>query len=166
MTRWADRSGVDGKSVQRSLGSENTPRIPPECPLTRSHLSNGISQNLYYECASYSTSEYTRTRWHADNIQGDFEAVAYHAFSITRTTTPTSSRTRDWNASDDIRAVEAELRQDLHLVAQDASRPWLWLFKPTTVDKIEPNVDLPELDGYRLHSMSLSHLPKITTDTC
>ncbi|KAI4954840.1 hypothetical protein J4E86_006150 [Alternaria arbusti] len=83
---------------------------------------------------------------------GDFEAVAYHAFSITRTTTPTSSRTRDWNASDDIRAVEAELRQDLRLVAQDASRPWLWLFKPTTVDKIEPNVDLPELDGYRLHS--------------
>ncbi|CAN9088216.1 unnamed protein product [Alternaria alternata] len=84
---------------------------------------------------------------------GDFEAIAYQAFSITRTTTPTSSRTRDWNTSEDIRAVEAQLRKDLQLVAQDASRPWLWLFKPTTVDKLEPNdAEPPELDGYRLHS--------------
>ncbi|CAA9966100.1 Med13-C multi-domain protein [Pyrenophora teres f. maculata] len=82
---------------------------------------------------------------------GDFEAIAYQAFSIARTSTPTLSRTRDWGSADDIRATEAELRQQLQLVAQDASRPWLWLFKPTTADKAgQNNVHLPEIDGYRL----------------
>jgi mediator of RNA polymerase II transcription subunit 13 len=52
---------------------------------------------------------------------------------------------------DDVRAVEAELRQKHELVAQDASRPWLWLFKPTTAEKAGLNdVELPALDGYRL----------------
>jgi mediator of RNA polymerase II transcription subunit 13 len=97
--------------------------------------------------------------------QGDFEAVAYLAFSITRTTTPTptSSKLRDWSPSEDIRAAEAELRQSLQLVAQDVSRPWLWLFKPTTVEKTGQNdTELPELEGYRLQrkSPSLSAKPR------
>ncbi|KAF1938159.1 hypothetical protein EJ02DRAFT_32338 [Clathrospora elynae] len=87
---------------------------------------------------------------------GDFEAIAYQAFSVTRTTTTTtttptstSSKLRDWSPSDDTRAAEAELRQHLHLIAHDASRPWLWLFKPTTVEKAgHNNAGLPELDGY------------------
>ena len=61
-----------------------------------------------------------------------------------------------------MRAAEAELRQQqqqhqqFQLVAQDASRPWLWLFKPTTVDKAgEDNAELPEIDGYRLQRASL-----------
>ncbi|RAR12336.1 mediator subunit med13 [Stemphylium lycopersici] len=84
---------------------------------------------------------------------GDFEAIAYQAVSIASiTTTPIAAKTRDWAASDDIRAAEAELRCALHLVAQDASRPWLWLFKPTTAEKIGQHpVPLPEIHGYRLH---------------
>lgn len=89
--------------------------------------------------------------------QGDFEAIAYQAISVTRTTTTTttttsaSSKARPWPASEDVRAAEAELRHALHLVAHDASRPWLWLFKPTTVDKIgQTSIQLPDLDGYRL----------------
>lgn len=83
--------------------------------------------------------------------QGDFEAIAYQAVSIASITTPISAKTRDWAASDDIRAAEAELRHALHFVVQDAFRPWLWLFKSTTVEKIGQNTDqLPEIDGYRL----------------
>lgn len=85
--------------------------------------------------------------------QGDFEAVAYQAFSISRSTTQPSLRLHDGSPSEDIRALEAELRQGLSLVIQDASRPWLWLFQPATVEKAEAGqgaVELPELDGYCL----------------
>lgn len=94
---------------------------------------------------------------------GDFEAIAYQAISVTRTTTNTTTTTSttspqssrqpppSWSPSEDTRAVEAELRHALHLVAHDAARPWLWLFKPTTVDKLgQASPQLPELDGYRL----------------
>lgn len=87
---------------------------------------------------------------------GDFEAIAYLAFSLSPNTTPSSSKPSQlWSPDDDIRAAEAELRHGLHLVARDASRPWLWLFKPTTVDKIaQTTVELPPLDGYRLQRAS------------
>ncbi|KAH7397340.1 mediator complex subunit 13 C-terminal-domain-containing protein [Pyrenochaeta sp. MPI-SDFR-AT-0127] len=82
---------------------------------------------------------------------GDFEAIAYQAVCITRNTTHPFSTLRDWNSPDDIRAVESELRQRLHLVVQDATRPWLWLFQPTTAEKAgHATVDLPDLDGYHL----------------
>ncbi|KAF1850230.1 uncharacterized protein K460DRAFT_400299 [Cucurbitaria berberidis CBS 394.84] len=82
---------------------------------------------------------------------GDFEAIAYQAVSITPNTTQTSSRARDLSPLDHLRAAEAELRQGLHLVVQDASRPWLWHFQPTTVEKAgQGALDLPELEGYRL----------------
>ena len=117
---------------------------------------------MHYECAGYSECRLScapsvmRPRCCADESpQGDFEAIAYQAFSIARTTSPTVSRTRDWSSADDIRAAEAELRSQLQLVAQDASRPWLWLFKPTTVDKAgQNNAELPEIDGYRLQRAS------------
>ncbi|XP_014555799.1 hypothetical protein COCVIDRAFT_101434 [Bipolaris victoriae FI3] len=93
---------------------------------------------------------------------GDFEAIAYQAISVTRittnttttsTTSPQSSKqpSPSWSPSEDTRAVEAELRHALHLVAHDAARPWLWVFKPTTVDKLgQASPQLPEVDGYRL----------------
>ncbi|CAO2647620.1 Nn.00g085420.m01.CDS01 [Neocucurbitaria sp. VM-36] len=82
---------------------------------------------------------------------GDFEAVVYQAFSITRNTAQPSLGGHDRTPSEDLRAIEAELRQALSLVVQDASRPWLWLFQPTTVDKAgQGALELPELDGYRL----------------
>ncbi|KAJ4378021.1 mediator of RNA polymerase II transcription subunit 13 [Neocucurbitaria cava] len=84
---------------------------------------------------------------------GDFEAVAYQALSSSRSTTQPSLRLHDGSPSEDIRAIEAELRQGLSLVIQDVSRPWLWLFQPSTVDKAEAGqgaVELPELDGYCL----------------
>jgi mediator of RNA polymerase II transcription subunit 13 len=87
----------------------------------------------------------------ANKTKGSFEAVAYQAFSVTRATTPTSSSLRDWSVLEDTRAAEAGLRKGLHLVTQDASRAWLWLFKPTTVEKAgQHDVEPPELDGYRL----------------
>jgi mediator of RNA polymerase II transcription subunit 13 len=90
-------------------------------------------------------------RGRADNLQGDFEAVAYQALSITRITTPLPSKTRDTNTYENLRAVEAELRQGRQLVIQDASRPWLWLFRPITVDQVgQDTVELPEIDGYQL----------------
>lgn len=51
-----------------------------------------------------------------------------------------------------MRAVEAELRQALHWVTHDATRPWLWLFTPTTVDEAADQgaPEPPQLDGYRL----------------
>lgn len=83
--------------------------------------------------------------------QGDFEAISYQAFSITRVPSQPSPSLRDWNPSDDIRAVEADLRLRLHLVVPDPSRPWLWLFQPTTVDKAAQSpLDLPDVDGYTL----------------
>lgn len=92
---------------------------------------------------------------------GDFEAIAYQAISVTRTANTTTTSTTSPQSSkqpppssspsEDTRAVEAELRHALHLVAHDAARPWLWLFKPTTVDKLgQASPQLPELGGYRL----------------
>ncbi|OAL52531.1 hypothetical protein IQ07DRAFT_563133 [Pyrenochaeta sp. DS3sAY3a] len=82
---------------------------------------------------------------------GDFEAISYQAFSISRIPSQPSVPLRDWNPSDDIRAVEADLRMRLHLVVPDTSRPWLWLFQPTTVEKATQSpLDLPDVDGYTL----------------
>jgi mediator of RNA polymerase II transcription subunit 13 len=85
-------------------------------------------------------------------VQGDYQALAYQAFSISRETNPPSTPLRDWSPSDDIRAAEAELRHGHHLVTQDASRPWLWHFKPITVEMVgqEAATELPALEGYRL----------------
>jgi mediator of RNA polymerase II transcription subunit 13 len=97
--------------------------------------------------------------------KGNFEAIAYQAFSVTRTNTPASTKLRDWSTSEDIRAVEAGLRDELQLVAQDATRPWLWLFTPTTVDKAaQTDVDLPEPDGYRLQRKCYLCLVERTTN--
>ncbi|KAF2026594.1 hypothetical protein EK21DRAFT_73799 [Setomelanomma holmii] len=86
-----------------------------------------------------------------DCAQGEHEAIAYQAFSITRDTTHTTPQTYDWPPSDDIRAVEAELRQQRQFVTQDASRPWLWHFEPITIDAVgQDTLKLPVLDGYRL----------------
>lgn len=94
---------------------------------------------------------YTMRRPRVDNHQGDYEAVAYQAFSVIRASSPQPSTLRDWNPSEDIRAVQAELHNDRRLVAQDASRPWLWLFEPTTSDNAgPPAMDLPQPEGYRL----------------
>lgn len=81
---------------------------------------------------------------------GEFEAVTYQAFSIARNSTNFDSKLRDWNTSEDIRAVEAELRLDLHLVTQDTVRPWLWLFQPVVSGQAAP--DIPVVEGYHLHS--------------
>ncbi|KAF2123929.1 hypothetical protein P153DRAFT_351481 [Dothidotthia symphoricarpi CBS 119687] len=83
---------------------------------------------------------------------GDFEAVAYQAFSVTRTLRPRNGTT----PPDDTAAVEAELRQAQHLVAQDATRPWLWLFRsaaatPDKPTQSPPDVpDPPDVQGYHL----------------
>ncbi|PSN75088.1 hypothetical protein BS50DRAFT_628321 [Corynespora cassiicola Philippines] len=81
---------------------------------------------------------------------GDFEAVAYHAFTVARNPSATSSKRNEWSPTEDIRAVEAELRQAHHLVVQDVSRSWLWLFQASTADKVgQKPGDLPMLEGYR-----------------
>ncbi|KAJ4298938.1 mediator of RNA polymerase II transcription subunit 13 [Kalmusia sp. IMI 367209] len=83
---------------------------------------------------------------------GEFEAVAFQAFSVARNPTRSSSKTFDWDTSDDIRAVEAELREGNHLVIQDASRSWLWLFRGATVDQVgQPPPDLPTLADFHLY---------------
>ncbi|KAF1976923.1 hypothetical protein BU23DRAFT_626576 [Bimuria novae-zelandiae CBS 107.79] len=84
---------------------------------------------------------------------GDFEAVAFQAFSVARNPARQSSTTLDWNTSDDIRAAEAQLREGNHLVLQDASRPWLWLFWAATAEHVgQPPLDLPTLDDYRFNT--------------
>ncbi|KAF1912100.1 mediator complex subunit 13 C-terminal-domain-containing protein [Ampelomyces quisqualis] len=81
---------------------------------------------------------------------GDYEAIAYQAFSVTRHASPPAAHPRDWSPCHDLRAVEAGLRQRRHLIAQDASRPWLWHFRAITVDMVaQDSTDLPALDGYR-----------------
>lgn len=92
---------------------------------------------------------------------GDFEAIAYQAISVSPHTT-TTPPLPSVSPAEDIRAVEAQLRHGLHLVAHDASRPWLWLFKPTAVDKIgQTPVQLPQVDGYRLQRGSLLYIVHI-----
>jgi mediator of RNA polymerase II transcription subunit 13 len=83
---------------------------------------------------------------------GDFEAIAYHAFSVTRG--PSAALLHDRQSFDDTRAAEASLRQQQCLVVQDASRPWLWLFRPTTLENVgQPPQDLPVLDGFDFQRM-------------
>jgi mediator of RNA polymerase II transcription subunit 13 len=52
--------------------------------------------------------------------------------------------------------VEGELRQEQHLVVQDASRSWVWLFRAATVDQIgQKPLDLPLLEGYSFQRMCI-----------
>jgi mediator of RNA polymerase II transcription subunit 13 len=89
----------------------------------------------------------------ADGRQGDFEAVAFQAFSVARNPTRSSSSTLDCNISDDIRVAEAELRSAHHIVLHDASRSWLWLFRAATADHVgQPPLDPPSLDDFCLNS--------------
>ena len=60
--------------------------------------------------------------------EGDFEAIEYQAFSVRRSANHASTRPDERKVVDDLRATEAELRQQQHLVIQDMSRPWIWLF--------------------------------------
>lgn len=83
---------------------------------------------------------------------GDYDAIAYQAFSVSRDTASPALLQRDWTSADDIRAVEAHLRHAHHLVTQDASRPWLWYFKPAAADMVgQDSVELPVVEGYNLH---------------
>lgn len=92
--------------------------------------------------------------YRADTTQGDFEAIAYQAFSITRDTKQPVTHDAAGISSDPLRIAEAELRHGRHLVTQDASRPWLWYFKPTTVDAgSQDAIELPVVEGYVLHRM-------------
>jgi hypothetical protein len=97
---------------------------------------------------------YVCWRWtnsHVDIGQGDFEAVAFQAFSVARDS-PHTPRTHDWYPTDDIRDAEAELRRGQHLVLLDASRPWIWLFRATTADPANQQpIDPPALEGFRFH---------------
>ncbi|KAH7119743.1 mediator complex subunit 13 C-terminal-domain-containing protein, partial [Dendryphion nanum] len=79
---------------------------------------------------------------------GDFEAVAFQAFSVRRNAAP-SSKLVDRGSLEDLRAAEADLRQSQHLVVQDVSRLWIWFFRACTVDKVgQKPEDLPTIDGY------------------
>jgi mediator of RNA polymerase II transcription subunit 13 len=85
------------------------------------------------------------------SAQGDFEAVAYQAFSVARSTTQPAETLRDWSLDQDTSAVEAALRDRQLLVVRDATKPWLWLFTPAAaaVNKAGATpADLPDLTGY------------------
>ncbi|KAF2009494.1 hypothetical protein BU24DRAFT_455466 [Aaosphaeria arxii CBS 175.79] len=84
---------------------------------------------------------------------GDFEAIEYQSFSIKRDPAQPLARPDERKLSEDPRAVEAELRQQQHLVIQDASRPWIWLFRATKVDQVgQAPRELPTVPGYELTS--------------
>jgi mediator of RNA polymerase II transcription subunit 13 len=101
------------------------------------------------------SSPFIRRYAPANSSQGDFEAVAFQAFSVARNPARPSSRTLEWNVSDDIRVAEAELRRGNHIVLQDASRPWLWLFRATTADQVgQPPLELPTVDDFLFNSES------------
>lgn len=88
----------------------------------------------------------------ANLAQGDYDAIAYQAFSISRDAASPTPLRRDWTSADDLRAVEAELRHGHHFVIPDASRPWLWHFKPVAVEMVgQDSVELPAVEGYNLH---------------
>lgn len=85
---------------------------------------------------------------------GDFEAVAYQAFSVKRspTTPPVNSDERVENP-EDLHAVEESFRQGNHLVVQDGGRSWLWFFRPTTPDRSgQIPAASPVLDGFAFHA--------------
>ncbi|KAF2117159.1 mediator complex subunit 13 C-terminal-domain-containing protein [Lophiotrema nucula] len=80
---------------------------------------------------------------------GDFDAVAFRAFSVKRNTTKPSTSLAERSPAEDLRAVEGELRQEQHLVVQDGTRPWIWFFRATAADKASQKpLDLPVRDGY------------------
>ncbi|KAH7069893.1 mediator complex subunit 13 C-terminal-domain-containing protein [Paraphoma chrysanthemicola] len=82
---------------------------------------------------------------------GEYEAIAYQAFSLARDASHPTSPTPDWSSSDDVRAVEAQLRQLHQLVTQDASRPWLWHFEPIALDAFgQDTIKLPVVEGFSL----------------
>jgi mediator of RNA polymerase II transcription subunit 13 len=98
--------------------------------------------------------------------QGDFEALAYHAFSVRRNPAHSASKPLDHAPPEDIRAVEAQLRQEQHFVIQDASRPWLWLFRSTTNDQVgQKQRDLPVVEGYDIQRMLYFDLLAIATNS-
>jgi mediator of RNA polymerase II transcription subunit 13, fungi type len=100
-------------------------------------------------------------------LQGDFEAVAFRAFSVRRTTTATNPTTAygDRPVAEDTRAIEAELRCKQHLVVHDAAKPWVWLFGATLADSAShAPPDLPPLEGYQLHGRS--SYARFVTATC
>ncbi|ORY02683.1 mediator complex subunit 13 C-terminal-domain-containing protein [Clohesyomyces aquaticus] len=79
---------------------------------------------------------------------GDFEAVAFQAFSVKRNPTAAASL-GDRSPAEDLHAAEAEFRQGQHLVVQDASKSLLWFFRATTADKAgQKPLALPLLKGY------------------
>ncbi|KAF2181096.1 hypothetical protein K469DRAFT_265205 [Zopfia rhizophila CBS 207.26] len=83
---------------------------------------------------------------------GEFEAVAYQAFSVKRSARP-SLKLNDRNPSEDLHAVEAEFRQGRHLVIQDAQKSLLWSFRATTADKAgQKPMATPVLEGYEFQA--------------
>ncbi|UPX20448.1 mediator of RNA polymerase II transcription subunit 13 [Ascochyta rabiei] len=90
--------------------------------------------------------EYLKTCTTNAQVIGDFEAVAYQAFSVART-----AALADGSPSEDTRAVEAALRARQLFVARDPTRPCLWLFTPTALDHAASHpADLPDVPGYLL----------------
>ncbi|OCK76217.1 hypothetical protein K432DRAFT_336116 [Lepidopterella palustris CBS 459.81] len=92
---------------------------------------------------------------------GDFEAVAYQAFSVKRNAAaPSGTVVGGAEASEILHTVEAEFRQRRQLVVQDAGRSWLWLFRSTTPDRSgQIPTALPVIEGYDFH-VELSGIAK------
>ncbi|KAF2494486.1 hypothetical protein BU16DRAFT_618564 [Lophium mytilinum] len=90
------------------------------------------------------------------NVQavGEFEAVAYQAFSIKRTAnSPPSPSDEKTGLAADLGTVECTLRQARHLVLHDTARSWLWLFRPITPEKATQTPAAPPIvDGYAFHA--------------
>lgn len=82
--------------------------------------------------------------------QGDFEAVAYQAFSVKRNiNTPSTIIDEPGGPSLDLHTVEAEFWQRRHLVVQDVAKSWLWTFRATTPDKAgQTPMATPVLEGF------------------
>ncbi|CAI6331723.1 unnamed protein product [Periconia digitata] len=82
---------------------------------------------------------------------GQYDAVVFQAISVVRDPA-TAHAAFEWSLSDDIRAAEAEIRHARHLVVQDASRPWLWLFRSAPAQNFGQNpLQLPVVPGYQFH---------------
>ncbi|KAF2202802.1 hypothetical protein GQ43DRAFT_368263 [Delitschia confertaspora ATCC 74209] len=80
---------------------------------------------------------------------GEFEAVAFQAFTVRRDSTKSSAKLQDENTSEDLHVVEAEFRQGRHLVIQDAGKALLWFFRATTPDRAgQMPMAVPVLEGY------------------
>lgn len=85
---------------------------------------------------------------------GDFEAVAYQAFSVKRSpTTSVVNPDERVETPEDLHAVEESFRQGNHLVVQDVGRSWLWFFRSTTPDRSgQIPAASPVLDGFTFHA--------------